>query len=56
MFVMANDGGLLENNRDLAAERILVQRIFLFDILSHGIAVALLRGAEFRDSKVSVGI
>jgi hypothetical protein len=54
MFVMVNDGGLLETNAGLAADCILCQRVFLFDLLCHGIPVTLLRGCEFRDSKVSI--
>ncbi|EGO30017.1 hypothetical protein SERLADRAFT_413254 [Serpula lacrymans var. lacrymans S7.9] len=55
MFVMMNDGGLLETKDidSLAAERILCQRVFLLDLLASGIAVTLLRGAEFRDSRIS---
>jgi hypothetical protein len=60
MFFMANDGTLsgLSNAisdipklyRDAA---ILCQRLFLLNLLANGIAVSLLQGAEFRDSKVS---
>lgn len=53
MFVMTNDGGLLGHCDDVCAQRILVQRTFLFDLLAAGIAVTMLQGAEFRDSKVS---
>lgn len=52
MFVMANDGGLLDGSEILSAERTLVQRLFIFDLIESGIAVTLLNGAEFRDSKV----
>ncbi|PCH35165.1 hypothetical protein WOLCODRAFT_91452 [Wolfiporia cocos MD-104 SS10] len=53
MFVMTNDGGVIaDDNGPLAAERILTQRVFLFDLLSHGISVSLLRGAECRNSKI----
>jgi ATP-dependent RNA helicase DDX60 len=52
MFVMLNDGGMLENaNLDMAS-RILIQRDFIFSLLTSGVAVALLHGAESRDSKV----
>jgi len=52
MFVMLNDGGIPENaDYDMAA-RILIQRNFIFGLLTSGIAVALLHGAEFRDSRV----
>ena len=53
MFVMTNDGGLLNRSKNHSAERILGQRLFLFDLLGAGLAVTLLQGAEFRDSKVS---
>ena len=52
MFVMLNDGGMPENmNYDMATP-ILIQRSFVFGLLTSGIAVTLLHGAEFRDSKV----
>ena len=52
MFVMLNDGGMPENmDYDMAA-RILIQRHFIFGLLTSGIAVTLLHGAEFRDSRV----
>lgn len=52
MFVMLNDGGTpKESNYDMAA-RILMQREFIFGLLTSGVAVTLLHGAEFRDSKV----
>ncbi|CCM02168.1 uncharacterized protein FIBRA_04246 [Fibroporia radiculosa] len=53
MFVMTNDGGNLGPNDALfTAERIFSQRIFLFDLLSLGLSVAMLHGAEYRDSKI----
>ena len=53
MFVLANDGGILEEQDEcLAAERTVCQREFVHDIISSGIAVILLRGCEFRDTKV----
>jgi hypothetical protein len=53
MFVMANDGGLLnENASEATAKRTLCQRIFFFNLLSVGISVTLFKGAEYRDSKV----
>lgn len=52
MFVMLNDGGMPENmDYDMAA-RVLIQRHFIFGLLTSGIAVTLLHGAEFRDSRV----
>jgi len=54
MFLMTNDGGAAEANIDEAkASRILVQRIFLMTVISKGLPVALLNGAEYRGSKVS---
>ena len=58
MFVMTNDGDLLPTSPadteslNIAAECILVQRMFIFKLLTAGIAVTILKGAEFRDSKV----
>lgn len=54
MHVMINDGGVLQPNQDqLAVKRISNQRGFLLEIVSSAIAVTLLKGAEFRDSKVN---
>lgn len=50
MFVMTNDGGVHPGNNSSDAQ--LLQRVFIFDILAQGISVALLQGAEYRDSKV----
>lgn len=51
---MINDGGgLNENASELEVGRVLTQRTHIFEFLSHGTAVSLLRGSEFRDSKVS---
>jgi ATP-dependent RNA helicase DDX60 len=52
MFVMLNDGGTRKDTNYDMAIRILIQRIFVFDLLTSGVAVTLLHGAEFRDSKV----
>ncbi|KAH9932994.1 P-loop containing nucleoside triphosphate hydrolase protein [Fomitopsis serialis] len=55
MFVMTNDGGLVDRDPDdelLQAEALLVQRAFMFDLLAQGTTVALLHGAEYRDSKI----
>jgi hypothetical protein len=53
MFIMANDGGLLdEEELQPTARRILCQRLFFFNVLSRGISVTLFKGAEYRDSKV----
>lgn len=53
MFIMTDDGGPVDTDTEFRASSALMQRIFIFDILTSGIAVALLLGAEFRDSKVS---
>ena len=52
MFVMLNDGGMPENTDYDMATRALIQRHFIFNLLTSGIAVTLLHGAEFRDSRV----
>ncbi len=52
---MTNDGGLCdEGSSDSTAAVILCQRVFLLRILSSsaGVAVALLKGSEYRESKV----
>lgn len=51
MFFMTNDGGS-PSKVILETEAILTQRVSIFGMLSQGIPVVLLRGAEFRDSKV----
>ena len=54
MFVMTNHGGLPEENvQDMSTARIFVQRAFLLEILSRGISIVLLEGAEYRDAKVT---
>jgi len=52
MFVMLNDGGTRKDTNYDTATRILIQRNFVFGLLTSGVAVTLLREAEFRDSKV----
>jgi len=55
MFIMTNDGGLYgEDPSNSTTAAILCQRIFLLQILSSsaGIAIALLKGTEYRESKV----
>ncbi len=55
MFVMLNDGGTLEESETpLAAARVLMQRVHIFNLMTQGLSCALLYGAEFRDSKVSL--
>lgn len=54
MFVMTNHGGLPEENiQDMNTAWIFVQRAFLLEILSRGISIVLLEGAEYRDAKVT---
>jgi hypothetical protein len=53
MFLLGHDGGLPTKGGELVAERILVQRTFLFDTTGQGIPLILLQSAEYRDSKVS---
>ena len=54
MFVMTNDGGVPSDESSTAvAERILLQRVFLYTLLAQGVSVSILNGAEYRDSKVS---
>ncbi|KAG1725070.1 uncharacterized protein EDB91DRAFT_1254929 [Suillus paluster] len=54
MFVVINDGGPLEEGvgGPLAAHRILAQRLFIFDLLASGLAMAPLQGADFKDTKI----
>ena len=53
MFVMINDGGMLEGRESAqSAEHLLIQRSFMFDLLGQGISLTLLKGTEFRESKV----
>jgi hypothetical protein len=52
MFVMLNDGGTRKDANYDTVIRILIQRKFVFGLLTSGVAVTLLREAEFRDSKV----
>ena len=52
MFVMLNDGGTHNDTNYDMAMRTLIQRNFVFGVLTSGVAVTLLHGAEFRDSKV----
>jgi hypothetical protein len=56
MFVMTNDGGVFQPEptveRTLQAERILSQRIFVLNMICTGTGITLLKGAEYRDSRV----
>lgn len=54
MFILLNDGGVIGSETSTSwACCILSQRILLFELMSQNVACALLRGSEFRDSKVS---
>ncbi|KAJ7083417.1 hypothetical protein B0H15DRAFT_425762 [Mycena belliarum] len=52
MFVLINDGGVADQHV-FQSHRTLLQRLFLFNLIKNGMAIALLNGAEFRDSKIS---
>ncbi|KAG1758646.1 hypothetical protein EDD22DRAFT_997577 [Suillus occidentalis] len=54
MFVMVNDGGTLKDGvgGQFAVHQILAQRLFIFDLLASGLAMAPLQGADFRDTKI----
>ncbi|KAG2134032.1 uncharacterized protein EDB93DRAFT_852671 [Suillus bovinus] len=54
MFLMVNDGGTLKEGvgGQFAAHQILTQRLFIFDVLASGLAMAPLQGAEFKDTKI----
>jgi hypothetical protein len=56
MFVMVNDGGVLKEGvgGQFAVHQILVQRLFIFDLLASGLAIVPLQGADFKDSKVTL--
>lgn len=55
MFALVNDGGTDQELIDpFAIQRLLCHRVFLCDLLTSGLALALLAGAEFRDSKVII--
>ena len=55
MFALVDDGGSDKGSIDpFAVQRLLCHRAFLCDLLTSGLALALLAGAEFRDSKVSI--
>ncbi|KAI0750894.1 P-loop containing nucleoside triphosphate hydrolase protein [Daedaleopsis nitida] len=53
MFVMTGDGGIVSaSSSKSAAERVLLQRVFIYSLLSQGTSVTLLQGAQYRDSKI----
>ena len=55
MFVLLNDGGVVEPEATPhKACCVLAQRLLLFELTSQNLACALLRGSDFRDSKVKL--
>jgi len=54
MFVMTDDGGMVpEDASSSAYAHALLQRAFVYDLLSQGLSMTSLSDLEFRDSKVS---
>lgn len=58
MFIMTNDGGSAskQSATNAQTQTVLLQRLFLSWFLTRGIAVVLLKGCEFRGSKVRLGV
>ena len=57
MYVVLNDGGAVNASSSSSdAQRILLQRTAIFELMSQGLACVLLFGLEFRDSKVSLSL
>jgi hypothetical protein len=58
MFILTNDGGLgpAGGEIDIQTAILLSQRAFLLKVHAQGIPLALLKGAEYRDSKVGFSI
>ena len=54
MFILANDGGAPVGRLPMSASRILSQRKFIYDVLRGTIAIALLKGTTYADSKVGI--
>ncbi|KAJ3824101.1 hypothetical protein F5880DRAFT_1562443 [Lentinula raphanica] len=52
MFILANDGGTPVNAPINQYKCSLLQRALLFELSRQGLAFALLKGAEYRDSKI----
>ncbi|KAF8511366.1 hypothetical protein JB92DRAFT_2934736 [Gautieria morchelliformis] len=52
MFIMTDDGGSARAGERLQAKTALNQRMFVYETLTSGIAVALMRGAVFKDTKM----
>ncbi|KAJ2928268.1 hypothetical protein H1R20_g8843, partial [Candolleomyces eurysporus] len=51
MFILINDGNVSMSSR-YSPNRVLGQRKFIYDLLSGSLAVALLRGTTYADSKI----
>jgi hypothetical protein len=51
---MTDDGGYAQAGVPLQAEIALNHRMFVYETLASGIAVALMRGVVFKDTKVSL--
>ncbi|KAJ3744995.1 hypothetical protein DFH05DRAFT_1397236 [Lentinula detonsa] len=52
MFIMVNDGGTPVNASADRYKCTLLQRELLFELSRQGLALALMKGAEYRDSKI----
>ncbi|KAF5334374.1 hypothetical protein D9611_013536 [Ephemerocybe angulata] len=52
MFILMNDGDFPDFQNPMSAHRVLAQRKFVSDLLGGSIAMALLKGAEYADSKI----
>ncbi|TCD64633.1 hypothetical protein EIP91_003835 [Steccherinum ochraceum] len=54
MFVMVNDGSTLHGaEHPFAAEATLLQRFFMLELVCQGVALSLLHGVVFQDSKIT---
>lgn len=53
MFVMTNDGGAADFSDDRKPKTVLLQRTFVFQLLTSGTSVVLLKDVEFCDHKVA---
>lgn len=52
MFILVNDGAVPDPDFPMSANRVLAQRKFVYDLLRGKIAMALLKGTDYADSKV----
>ncbi|OJT09311.1 hypothetical protein TRAPUB_14238 [Trametes pubescens] len=53
MVIMTNDGGIVEGATTTAhVEWILLQHVFIYTVLAQGVSVTLVKGAQYRDSKI----